>query len=211
MAASHRRHDQPRYDRVARALHWAIGALLLGQVVFGFLLDEIAPRGTPARAPVINLHKSFGLLLLALVLVRLGWRLAHSPPAWPAGLSAWQQRAATWGHRALYACMLALPLSGYVASNFSRHGVKLFGLALPPWGPDLPAVYRVFNGLHVALALAFALLIAGHVGVALRHALARDGVAGRMAAPFGGYFRRTSRRPPAVLEVDVQVSSARPS
>lgn len=176
MAASHE-----RYDNVAMLLHWAIGALLVAQIVFGFALDDLAPRGTPARGPVINLHKSCGLLLFALVVLRLGWRLGHPPPAGPAMLAPWQRRAAAWGHRALYGAMLLLPLAGYIASNFSRHGVKFFGLALPPWGPDLPAVYRLFNGLHVALALGLTLLIAGHVAVGLYHAaIARDGVLGRM-------------------------------
>jgi YVTN family beta-propeller protein len=179
-----------RYDRTAMLLHWAIGALLVAQIAFGFALDDLAPRGTPARAGVINLHKSCGLLLFALVVLRLGWRLMHPAPPWPASMPAWQRLAATWGHRALYGAMLLLPLAGYVASNFSRHGVKVFGLALPPWGPDLPAVYRVFNGLHVALALAFTLLIAGHVVVALYHAaLARDGIAARMLpSRFGGWL-----------------------
>lgn len=170
-----------RYDRVAMALHWAIGLALVAQIVFGFALDSIAPRGTPSRGAVINLHKSIGLVLLALVLVRLGWRLAHRPPAWPAAMSHGLQRAATWGHRALYACMLALPVAGYIASNFSKHGVKFFGLALRPWGPDLPSVYGFFNGLHVALAWLFAALVAGHVLAALHHLLVkRDGVFRRM-------------------------------
>jgi YVTN family beta-propeller protein len=176
MAAS-----KERYDRTAVLLHWAIGGLLVAQIAFGFALDDLAPRGTPARGAVINLHKSCGLLLFALVVLRLGWRLGHPPPAGPAMLAPWQRRAAAWGHRALYGAMLLLPLAGYLASNFSRHGIKFFGVALAPWGPDLPAVYRLFNGLHVALALGFTLLIAGHVAVAVYHAaIARDGIAARM-------------------------------
>ncbi len=174
-------HSPERYDTVARVLHWLIGVALIGQIVFGFLLDDLAPRGTPARAPVINLHKSIGLVLLALALLRLAWRLRHRPPAWPATMSRAARSAATWGHRALYGAMLALPVAGYVASNFSQHGVKFFGIVLAPWGPNLPPVYAFFNGLHVALAWAFALLVAGHVAVALHHRLVRrDGIFERM-------------------------------
>jgi cytochrome b561 len=158
-----------RYDRVAVALHWGIGIALIAQITFGFLLGDIAPRGTSSRGLVINLHKSLGLVLLVLVAVRLAWRLTHKPPTWPPGMARWQQRAATWGHRALYACMLVMPLAGYVASNFSRHGVKFFGLAGAPWGPDLPEVYRVFNGVHKATAVLFTVLIAGHIVLALWH------------------------------------------
>ena len=170
-----------RYDRVAIALHWLIGAALLAQIAFGFLLDELGPRGTPARGAVINLHKSCGLVLFALILVRIAWRRGHPPPALPLALPGWQARATHAVHHALYACMVVMPLSGYIASNFSKHGLKFFGIALAPWGPDSPAVYAFFNGLHDATALAFALLIAGHVLAALRHALIdRDGLFQRM-------------------------------
>ena len=169
--------DGDRYDRVAAALHWLIGVALLAQIAFGFLLDEIAPRGTPSRAAVINLHKSFGIVLGLAVVLRLGWRLAHRPPRWPAAMPGWQRRAARAGHGALYACMIVLPLSGYVGSNFSKHGVKFFGRPVAPRGPDLPGVYDALNGVHVVTAWLFAALIAGHVFAALSHAwVARDGM-----------------------------------
>ena len=190
-----------RYDRVAATLHWLIGVALLAQIVFGFLLDDIAPRGTPSRAFVINLHKSFGIVLGLAIVARLAWRLAHRPPPWPAAMTAWQRRAAHVGHGALYACMLVLPVSGYVASNFSKHAVRFFGLAVAPWGPDLPKVYDALNGLHVATAWVFAALIAGHVLAALQHAwVDRDGIFRRMwpwqtpraAAPARRLGRRVS-------------------
>src|SRR5450432_4006166 len=71
-----------RYDRVTAWLHWVIGALLLGEIVFGVLLDAIAARGTPARAGVINLHKSLGIALGIAIVVRIAWRLRHAPPPW---------------------------------------------------------------------------------------------------------------------------------
>jgi cytochrome b561 len=173
--------DAARYGRIAILLHWLIGGALLAQIAFGFLLDDIAPRNTPARAGVINLHKSIGIVLGLLILARIVWRLRHAPPAWPASMSAWQRRAAEWGHRALYVCMLVLPLSGYVASNFSKHGIRFFGMALKPWGPDLPAVYAVFNGLHIATAFVLCALIVGHVLATLKHVLIdRDAMFGRM-------------------------------
>lgn len=172
----------PRYSRVASLLHWFIGIALIGQISFGFLLDDLAPRGTPSRGLVINLHKSFGIVLGLLILLRLLWRLKHAAPAWPDAMSAWQRRAARLGHVALYACMFVMPLSGYIASNFSKHGVKFFGVALRPWGADLPALYSVFNNLHVATAWLFTALIVGHVLMALKHALFdRDGIFKRIS------------------------------
>ena len=167
------RHDDAednRYDRVAAALHWLIGVALLAQIAFGFLLDDIAPRGTPSRAAVINLHKSCGIVLGLCIVLRLGWRLAHRPPHWPSAMPAWQRRAAAVGHGALYACMIVMPASGYVGSNFSKHGVSFFGHPVAPWGPDLPGVYAALNGLHVVTGWVFAALIVGHVLAALQHA-----------------------------------------
>jgi cytochrome b561 len=80
--------------------------------------------------------------------------------------------------------MLLLPTAGYIASNFSKHGVKFFGVALKPWGPDLPAVYKAFNTLHEVLAWVLVALIVGHIALALKHAfIDRDGLLARMS-PF---------------------------
>ena len=170
-----------RYTRTAVWLHWLLGFALLGQIMFGFMLDEIAPRATPARSGVINLHKSLGIVLGMLIAVRLCWRLSHTPPPWPATMGEFERRAARAMHAALYVCMVVMPLSGYIASNFSRFGITFFGMAWPPWGPPLPAVYAFFNGVHVTTAMIFTALIAGHMLAALKHAvLDRDGIFGRM-------------------------------
>jgi cytochrome b561 len=170
-----------RYDRVAMSLHWLVGAALVAQIIFGYLLDDIAPRGTPDRGAVINLHKSIGIVLALLAAARIAWRLRHPAPAWPASLSPRQRLAADWSHHALYACMVVVPLAGYVASNFSKHGVRFFGVMLPPWGPDLPAVYAALGNVHVATAALFAILVALHVAAALKHRFFdRDDVFDRM-------------------------------
>ncbi|MEP6739267.1 MAG: cytochrome b [Caldimonas sp.] len=166
----------PRYSRVAAWLHWAIGIALLAQIAFGFLLDTIAPRGTPERTATINLHKSIGIVLGVLIVARIAWRLGHAAPAWPASMSPLLQRAARVGHRTLYVCMVVMPLAGYIASNFSKHGVRFFGTVLASWGPDWPAAYTFFNGVHVVTAFVFTALIGGHVAMALKHAFVdRDG------------------------------------
>ncbi|MEO8312375.1 MAG: cytochrome b [Caldimonas sp.] len=171
-----------RYDRTAAWLHWAIGALLLAEIAFGLLLDEIAPRGTPARAGVINLHKSIGIVIGLLVVVRIAWRLAHATPPWPATMSPRRQRAAHLGHLALYACMVVAPLAGYLGSNFSKHGVRFFGVVLAPWGPDWPAAYSLLVGVHDASTYLLLALTIGHVAMAMKHALVeRDGIFARIA------------------------------
>jgi cytochrome b561 len=178
-----------RYTRVAIVLHWLIAFGLLGQIAFGWFLDTV-PRGAPLRGFYVNMHKSTGLTLALLIIARLGWRIAHRPPRLPQVLPAWERLAAQGSHAFLYACMLGMPLSGYIASNFSKYGVRFFNVVmLPPWGRDDARIYSIFNTTHVFLSYAFVALIFLHVMAALRHAARKDGVFSRMSITF-----RHSRR-----------------
>jgi cytochrome b561 len=168
------------YSRTAIVLHWLLAVLILGQIAFGWYLQEI-PRGTPPRTIFVNLHKSTGMILGLLILFRSYWRLTHRAPALPGFRPAWERTAAHVSHWALYACMLIMPLSGYIASNFSKYGVNFFNaVKLPPWGPQNPAVYDALNTTHVVTSYFFVALIAVHVLAALRHLVLRDGIFGRM-------------------------------
>ena len=169
-----------RYTRVAVVLHWLIALLLFGQIGFGWFLESI-PRGTPARGFYVNLHKSTGLTLALLILARLVWRIVQRPPELPSLMPLWERTAANWSHVALYVCMLGMPLSGYIASNFSKYGVKLFNsVTLPPWGTDDARIYAIFNTTHQVLSYLFVALIVAHVLAALRHLARKDGVFDRM-------------------------------
>jgi cytochrome b561 len=169
-----------RYTGVAKALHWLLAALIFGQIAFGWYLQSV-PRKTPARTVYVNLHKSTGLTLGLLVLVRLGWRLTHKAPPLPASVPGWERAAARTSHVALYACMLLMPAAGYLASNFSKFGVNLFNaVLLPPWGIDDRRLYALFNTTHVVTSYLLVGLIAVHVLAALRHLYLRDGIFMRM-------------------------------
>jgi len=169
-----------RYTGVAIALHWLLAALVLGQIAFGWYLQEV-PRGAPARTVYVNLHKSTGLTIGLLILFRLYWRLAHKAPPLPLSVPAWERMAARTSHLALYACMLIMPAAGYLASNFSKFGVNYFNaVLLPPWGVDDKQIYAVFNTTHVVTSYVFVTLIAVHILAAMRHLFLRDGVFRRM-------------------------------
>lgn len=157
------------YTRTAMALHWLIALLLLGQFAFGWYLGEI-PRGTPARGYFVNLHKSTGLLIGLLVLMRIGWRLTHTPPALPNSVPQWQQRIAIGTHYLLYVLLVAMPLSGYIASNFSKFGIHVFNVyKLPPWGIDNKQFYAFFNQTHVVSSWLLLALVLVHILAALKH------------------------------------------
>jgi cytochrome b561 len=170
-----------RYTRTAIALHWLVAVLILFQIGFGWYLGEI-PRHVPARGIMVNLHKSVGITVGLIILLRLAWRATHPAPAFPSSMLPWQVRLARWAHRALYACMLVMPLSGYVATNFSKFGIKYFGLfVLPPWGVVSKPTYELLQSVHVWTSYLFVALIGGHVLAALKHLIVdRDDVFRRM-------------------------------
>lgn len=175
---------EQRYTRTAMVLHWLVAVLLLCQFSFGWYLNGI-PRGVPARGYYVNLHKSTGILIGLLILVRLIWRLKHAPPSLPNTMPAWQRRAAAVSHRLLYVLMLMMPLSGYVASNFSKHGVNFFNsIKLAPWGSDDKLIYAFFNQTHKITSWLLLTLVILHVLAALKHLLVdRDNIFSRILPP----------------------------
>jgi cytochrome b561 len=172
---------QGRYTATAIFLHWLIALLLLGQFAFGLILSDI-PRGTPDRTIYVNLHKSSGIVIGLLVIARITWRLAHRPPPLPATMPAWQRHAARFSHAVLYLCMVLMPLSGYLASNFSKYGVKFFNVVhWQPWGPDDRTWYLLFNQTHRTTAVVLAIFVVLHVLAVAKHLLVdRDGLLLRM-------------------------------
>ena len=168
-----------RYTRTAVALHWLIAALFIGQFAWGWLMQEI-PKSPPGlRADAFNVHKSIGLCVLGLMMFRLGWRIAHPPPALPA-LPAWQAHLARATHVALYVALLVQPLSGYLGSVWSGYPVKWFGITLPAWGARSPELKDAMSNVHLVTSFVLLALVLLHVAGALNHALRRDGIVSRM-------------------------------
>ncbi len=160
---------ESRYSTVAIVLHWVIALCLLGQYMLGWYLEGV-PKGVPDRSYFVNIHKSTGLLIGLLILARILWRLTHKPPALPGYMPTWQQRSASCLHGLLYILMLALPLSGYIASNFSKWGVKFFNTwTMPPWGVEDQDIYAFFNQAHGLISWALLAFVVLHVLAALSH------------------------------------------
>lgn len=170
------------YSRLAVTFHWLLAAALFAQLALGWWMVDL-PKSPPGlRADWFNVHKSIGLTIALVVLVRVVWRGTH-PVAPHAGLPAWQRHAARLNHAALYVCMLAIPLSGYLGSSFTRYPVRYFGIVLPDWNRDWPAAKELMSALHHAGVWLFMSLLALHVAAALWHWRKRDAVCGRMGLP----------------------------
>lgn len=168
-----------RYGAVAIALHWLLALSILGLMGVGVWMTDLKP--SPRTFEIYALHKSAGLLVLALAAFRLVWRATHRPPPPPA-MPAWQALAASGTHVALYVLMLALPITGWLQHSAAGYPLSWFGLFKVPAliGRDREAL-ALWQQWHEWLAWALAALVLLHVAAALKHHfLDRDGLLGRM-------------------------------
>lgn len=172
----------------ARLLHWLMAGLILFQLGLGFRMVNLV-SDVYLQFGLYQTHKSWGFVIFALALLRIGWRLCHRPPEPPAGTSALDAALARGAHLALYVLMVALPVTGWLAASASplqeTYGLKnmIFGwFELPdPVRPGTEALKNRFASLHAAAAFGLAVILAGHVAAALRHHFVRrDGVLRRM-------------------------------
>jgi cytochrome b561 len=175
-----------RYTRTVIVLHWMIAALIVWQIASGvWMVPAIDDPARWERAfQLYQLHKSMGLTVLALSLVRLIWRLGHAPPPLPAGVLPWQRRASRVVHAMLYGLMIAVPLAGWLVVSSSPLGLPtlLYGWFEWPHLPLSPALEPTAKTTHRLLAYALGVLAAGHVAAALKHQIVdRQAVLQRMS------------------------------
>ncbi len=166
---------------VSRALHWMMALMILGMLGFGTYLGRMEPA--LSNLWLYGLHKSFGITLLALALLRISWHRVSPPPAsLTADIPDWQIRAARLTHSALYALMLAVPLSGWIASSATGIDTVFFTyLSLPAIAPISAIWEDVFFAVHGILTKLLLLCILLHFAGALdRHFLRRDATLRRM-------------------------------
>jgi len=168
-----------KYTKPAIVFHWTIGVLIIVNVVMIWLIDQF-PAGW--ERPTINLHKSIGLTVLGLALMRILWRVTHAPPPdLPA--AKWQHALAHLAHFGLYVIIIGLPLTGYMHDSAFKlapeHPLRWFGLFDVPridWimataQPDKQRLHDLFFAWHSLFSWALYGLFALHVAGALKHQL----------------------------------------
>jgi len=177
-------HAPARYTATAKLLHWILALALIAAIGMGLYMVSLS--FSPQRLKLYNWHKWLGVSILALSLLRLGWRLANKPPALPAAMQArmpaWQHKAHHGTHHALYALFFLVPLLGWAYSSAAGFPIVFLGLVpLPDWVPVSPALAETIKPLHQWSAYALAGLIVLHIAAALKHQLIdRDGLLLRM-------------------------------
>jgi cytochrome b561 len=173
------RMTQPgRYTRLAMLFHWLIAALITANVLMIWVVDYLPDH---FERPIIDTHKSIGITVLGLAIMRLLWRLTHPAPALPASYKKWERVAAHSAHIALYLLIFCLPLSGWIHDSAWKgaptHPLNLFGFI--PWFRIGPIVHQdpqtkeyihsLFSQIHTSLAYVLYAMFAVHVAGALKH------------------------------------------
>jgi len=157
-----------RYDAVAQTLHWVIAALIVTQFALAWTFDDL-PLGMHKLALVAR-HKSFGMTVLILAVIRLIWRLTHTPPPLPTTSTPVERFLAHLTHIGFYVLLFAMPLTGWLMSSAKNYSVSWFGLFT--W-PDLIAKdesnFNILRETHDVLSWALLALAILHVLAALKH------------------------------------------
>ena len=161
-----------RYPFRVRFLHWLMAAIILGMILVGFLMVRVLPDELPAKFELLYpYHKSFGILVLILVAVRLIVRRGAKLPGLPLALAPWERQLAKVAHVLLYALMIVVPLLGYgLSSSFSKSdGIYFFGVYLPELLSKNDARFTVLDWLHTVGAYTLLGLIVLHAAGAIKH------------------------------------------
>ena len=185
-----------RYGSVAMSLHWLIAAAVIANLCIGLYMGDL-PRGDPSKFVLISYHKSIGLTVLLLSVLRVVWRLINPVPPLPAGIPPLMKFASHAMHFLLYFLIVAVPLAGWlmVSVGSMGHPTPVFGLFGWPSVPGLADMSRstghpyheAFETTHVWLAWSMIVLIPLHVGAALYHDVVRhDGILARMVPGMRG-------------------------
>lgn len=170
-----------RYTYVAMCLHWLMALLVFALVGMGWFMVDL-PQG-PDRSWYFALHKSIGLSVFALLVLRVVWRIGHRPPALPASVPLWQRGLAALVHLSFYAVLVVQPLSGYLSSSFSGYKTRWFGLPLPQWGWQDAPLNELFTEIHVISSIALVVLILIHLLGTVSHLVSGEGALFRRMWP----------------------------
>ncbi|QWP76563.1 cytochrome b [Lysobacter sp. K5869] len=159
-----------RWGAVSQSLHWLIVVMIAGLAVVGLTMTDMS--NGPAKIKIYALHKSIGLTLLALVALRLAWRVYAGAPKPVAGTPHWQERVASLTHWALYVLMFAMPISGWVFNSSAGYPLQYFGwFNLPKIAARSEELAQLSRNLHEYGFWLLLALVLGHAAAAFYHHL----------------------------------------
>ena len=156
------------YDATAKLLHWLMALMIFGLLGLGFYMQDLPL--SPQKLQLYSWHKWAGVTVFFLALLRLVWRATHQPPALPGHMSTLERWGAKLGHFALYALMVAIPLSGWLMSSAKGFQTVYFGvLPIPDLIEKNKELGHLLAEVHETLSWLFIILLVGHIAAALKH------------------------------------------
>ena len=179
------------YTKTAVILHWLIALGIFGMFALGWFMSDIpkeapkqlsfdlfnwgiypwqVPEEISPRSFYFNVHKSFGVTIFALILLRIVWRLMYTPPALLSSYKTIERKLANGTHRLLYLLMLVLPLSGVIMATYSKYGIKWFGMNFIK-GLDNNPMRELYKSIHEIVGLILLAFVVIHILGALKHQL----------------------------------------
>lgn len=166
-----------RYGDTAVFFHWIIAFLIIGLLAVGKFMTQLE-ENDPLRFELTQWHKSFGVSVLVLSVLRIIWRITHNPPPEIDTIPAWQQKVANITHWLLYGLMFALPITGWVMVSASPLNIDTILFGVVEW-PHLPlqgvenaeSLSAAFHEYHEWASTILILLLLAHIGAALKHHL----------------------------------------
>lgn len=175
--------SREKFSGVTVALHWIIAFAILGAIAYGMWIHEL-PRGELKTFHIRN-HKTAGMIILTLALLRIGWRLTQGFPKSLSPVPGWEKGLAHLTHTLLLVATVAMPLSGIYFSQMNGHSVSVFGVEVIPQfiakeAVDKAAAEQAFF-IHGTLAWGIIALVLLHIAGVLKHSLVdKDGTLRRM-------------------------------
>ena len=168
------------YAPLAKWLHWIMALCILSLIPVGIIMHEMSPG--PLQNQLYDLHRSFGVLVLFLVIIRLAVRSSRGAPAPYAGLTRFERIASTATHHLLYMLLVLMPLIGWIMTSAYGAPISFFGLFdMPNLVSKNEDLFKILQKLHKGGGIFMALLVIMHVGGALMHTFVkRDIVLWRM-------------------------------
>lgn len=171
------------YGAVTKTFHWAMALAIVAMLAVGFFMDDV--EDLTAKLQLYGLHKSVGVTVLALAVLRILWHIWSKKPPYVESLKPWEKAAAHFLHLCLYGAMIGMPLSGWLMSSAAGRSVSFFGLFTLPdlIAPD-DGLRNIFGTIHFYMAWALVAAIVVHLSAALKHHFVDKDITLRRMLPF---------------------------
>lgn len=180
------RNSSANWGAIAKFFHWLIALLIIGNMALGYWADSLSL--SPTKVEAFYWHKTTGLTVLWLAVLRLLWRFTNPAPRLPPGMPGWERLLAHASHFLLYVLMIAMPVSGWIINSTANFPLDLYGLIpvpdLVPKGPNESAIGDIAKAAHYWMFISICVLLVLHVAGALKHHVINGDPVLKRMAPF---------------------------